>query len=60
MVIKLAQDIMLIYKIKLLSSNEQLKFLKIPFKIMQSICINLTMHMQDLYVENDKTSDERN
>ena len=51
---------MLIYKIKLLSSNEQLKFLKILFKIMQSICINLTMYMQDLYVENDKTSDEKN
>lgn len=60
MVIKLVQDIMLIYKIKLLSSNEQLKFLKILFKIMQSICINLTMYMQDLYVENDKTSDEKN
>lgn len=60
MVIKLVQDIMLIYKIKLLSSNEQLKILKIPFKIKQSICINLTMHMQDLHIENDKTSDERN
>ena len=60
MVIKLVQDIMLIYKIKLLSSNEQLKFLKILFKIMQSICINLTMYMQDLYVENNKTFDERN